>query len=510
MRMVKILAFSLALIMLLVCFAACGSTPSTPAETETKANPVNPGGNETGSESGAESETSSSVIPSGLPEKETKNYDYNMKVLHWTVEDSWIPWEEVVVETYNGDALNDTVYERGMELQEGWGITLENEYMYTHTITSTVEKNTSTGDDAYQLIIQRGYQFQFLMTQDCFANINSLPYVDTSKPWWNQDSISTFTFGGTTLFAASDMLLLDKGSTSAVVYNMEVANNKGMSGSHFYDMVNDYTWTLEALAEAAEQAYTDVDGDEAPSGEDIFGAMGGDDPIHFMLNAAGERFCVNTGDDRFLEYTFGSERTFEVVMDTLDLLLYEPFYISSRHFDTTTLPQDVFISNQVLFTIGRIKDVNKFRAMEADYGILPIPQYEESQHAYHCEISPHHDSLMAVPHTAVTNGANAEALGVALEGLSYISHYSVYPTLIDEVISLKSTRDQESRDMLKIIFDTRMYDIGIIFDFGTFANITLRITKTGNNNIASLYAEAKSTIDADLEKVVEKLHEIVD
>lgn len=508
MKLVRILALSLALALLVACFAACGDSSSTPAETETKSGQ---GTVESGNESATETETGDQRLPSGLPEKESKDYDYTVRVLHWTVSETWIPWEEVVVEDYNGDALNDGVYERGMELQEGWGITLETEYQHTDTITHMVETNVKTGDDAYQVVIQRGYQFQFLMTSDCFANLNSIPYVDTTQPWWNQDSIDTFTFGGTTLFAASDMLLLDKGATSAVIYNTEVANNKGMSGSYFYDMVNDYTWTLETLAEAAELAYTDVDGDDSPSGEDIFGAMGGDDPIHFMLNAAGERFCVNTGDDNFLRYTFGSERTFEVVMDTLDLLLYQPFYISSRHFDTSTLPKDVFTSNQVLFTISRVKDVNNYRVMETDYGILPIPQYEESQHAYHCEISPHHDSLLAVPHPAVmSNEENAEALGVALEGLAYISHYSVYPTLIDEVISLKSTRDQESRDMLKIIFETRMYDIGIIFDFGYFANTALRITKTGNNNIASLYEEAKKPIQSDMDAVIEKLHEIVD
>ncbi|MBQ7726969.1 MAG: hypothetical protein IJT60_00120, partial [Clostridia bacterium] len=71
-------------------------------------------------------------------------------------------------------------------------------------------------------------------------------------------------------------------------------------------------------------------------------------------------------------------------------------------------------------------------------------------------------------------------------------------------------RDQESKEMLNIIFDSRVYDIGIIYDFATFANITLRMANTGLDNIATRYEECKKTIEIELAQVVEQLHSLVD
>ena len=259
--------------------------------------------------------------------------------------------------------------------------------------------------------------------------------------------------------------------------------------------------------DCAADAYVDLDGDTKVSSGDIFGAQGGDDPVHFIFNGAGELFCRNTGDDKFLEYTFEKERCYDVVTDTLELLLYEDWYISDR----TASVENAFTNNQVLFDITRVETVNKYRIMEQDYGILPIPLYDDVQNGqYYSEISPHHDSVLAIPHTATANDEQEEAIGAALEELAYISHLTVYPVLYDVVISGKGTRDQESKEMLKIIFDSRVYDIGIIYDFATFANITLRMAEHGKHNIVSEYEGCRKTIEIELGQVVEQLHSLVD
>ncbi len=78
------------------------------------------------------------------------------------------------------------------------------------------------------------------------------------------------------------------------------------------------------------------------------------------------------------------------------------------------------------------------------------------------------------------------------------------------VISGKGTRDQESKEMLKIIFDSRIYDMGIIYDFAYFADKTLRMGKTGSSDIVSAYTEVQGEIDKQLGEVVTKLHELLD
>ncbi|MBQ3928279.1 MAG: extracellular solute-binding protein, partial [Clostridia bacterium] len=455
----------------------------------------------------SETESDSSVETIAEPAIAKRDRDTVLSVLHWTVNESWIPWEEICLYDFTGDSMDDAIYGRTSELKEYYGITLENEYMNCHEMIGKIKTMVSSNADEYQMIVERTYQMQFLMTEDVFANLGTMSHVDLSQPYWTRDSVNTFTFGGVTLFAASDMLLMDKSSTAAVIFNTSIANDHGWGGTYFYDKVKDKEWTLEELVDCAADAYVDLDGDTKVSSGDIFGAQGGDDPVHFIFNGAGELFCRNTGDDKFLEYTFEKERCYDVVTDTLELLLYEDWYISDR----TASVENAFTNNQVLFDITRVETVNKYRIMEQDYGILPIPLYDDVQNGqYYSEISPHHDSVLAIPHTATANDEQEEAIGAALEELAYISHLTVYPVLYDVVISGKGTRDQESKEMLKIIFDSRVYDIGIIYDFATFANITLRMAEHGKHNIVSEYEGCRKTIEIELGQVVEQLHSLVD
>ena len=503
--MKKLLSLCLAILMILSAvsaLASCGET--TPDQTTDKTTESATARTDEGQTTETEEQKpAETVTKPAIPETDR---DALLKVLHWTVDETWIPWEEICLFDFTGDVIDDAIYSRTSELHEKFGISLENEYMYVSDITHKVKNMTSSGTDEYQLIVQRSYQMQYSMMDDVFDNLSSLPHVDLSQPYWSQVSVDTFTFGGVTLFAASDMLLMDKSSTAAVAFNTSLANDHGWGGTYFYDLVRNNEWTFQKLVETASQAYVDLDGDTVVGPGDIFGAQGGDSPIHFLFNGSGEMFCRNTKDDRFLEYTFDKERCYNVIMDVLDLMVYDGWYI----LDKSTVP-NAFVNNKVLFDIARIESINKYRIMEQDYGILPIPMYDDTQNGrYYSEISPHHDSVLAVPHTARDNDSQAEALGAALEELAYISHLTVYPVLYDVVISGKGTRDQESKEMLKIIFDSRIYDMGIIYDFAYFADKTLRMGKTGSSDIVSAYTEVQGEIDKQLGEVVTKLHELLD
>ena len=482
--------------------SACGATPDTEGPETAFSAPIQTGTPETQ----PDDESGTAETGAQGPDLPNRTYDDEIKVLHWTIDETWIPWEEVTVDAPNGDTLTDAVYERNTAFKESFGIDLVNDYIYTHDIVAKVNNMVATGLDEYQIIMQRGYEFQFLMTTDSFSDIGALPYVDVTRPWWNRDSVNTFTFGGVTLFAASDMLLLDKGATVGVFFNGKIAADRGWDGAHFYSMVDKGTWTLAELCAAAEEAYEDADGDQKVSTGDVFGAMGGDGVIQFMINGAGERFCMSTGDDTFLRYSF-NERCYDVVIDTLDELLYREYFISNRYTDKSAL-DNAFQNDQCLFTFTHVKKVNSFRAMETAYGILPVPKYDEAQRSYASEISPHHDTLMAIPKTATKDDDRAEILGVTLEALSWISHDTVYPQLYDVVLSGKGTRDEESRQMLNLIFENRVYDIGIIFDFGNFAYTVLNLVNTGGTDVASAYEGAERTIHSQMDEVIGKLREI--
>ena len=507
MKFLRICSLLLALLMVLTVFAACGDKPG---EKDTTQGDKQPTSQETKKEpSETESETEPAIVPTTLPEKH--DYGFELNVLHWTVGgqgvgEKWIPWEEIAVEEDTGDGIVRAVFERNNLLETDYGIHVNTEYMDTDPITATIKNLVSTNDDAYQLVVQRGYQFQFLMTTNSFGDMSDIRTMDLSKPWYNQDSVNTFTFGGNTIMAASDLLLLDKGATACMFYNKNLAAEHDYADNYFYNMVNDYTWTLEKVVEVMENTYKDTTGDGYTI-DDIFGCTGGDDPMHFIFNGAGERFCT-TDPDKYLVYTFYSERAIDIVEDTLNDLCLSKAYFSDVNYSEASQLTNPFQSDLVFFSFSCIKGVNELRSMVSEYGILPIPQYEASQHQYYSEISPHHGSLFAVPSTSVQDDEEANKIGVALEYMSYISSQDVYPELYNVVLEGKGTRDPQSREMLKLIFDTRMYDIGIIFDFARFADGVLRLPKHQEQNVSTLWASNEEVIDEELGKTVEALQKI--
>ena len=235
--MKKILAAILAVLMVLSIvsiLASCGNstTPDPGKTTDTETKKQDDGKT-------SETEGDSSVETIAEPNIAKRDRDVVLSVLHWTVNENWIPWEEICLYDFTGDAMDDAIYGRTSELKEYYGITLENEYMHCHDMIGKIKTMVSSNSDEYQLIVERTYQMQFLMTEDVFANLGTMTHVDLSQPYWTRDSVNTFTFGGVTLFAASDMLLMDKSSTAAVIFNTSIANDHGWGGTYFYDLARD-------------------------------------------------------------------------------------------------------------------------------------------------------------------------------------------------------------------------------------------------------------------------------
>ena len=146
------------------------------------------------------------------------------------------------------------------------------------------------------------------------------------------------------------------------------------------------------------------------------------------------------------------------------------------------------------------KGCNSLRDMEDSYGILPIPKYDEYQDSYYSRVNNYHDSLIAVFNTA----GDPEAVGAALEVLSYYSYYNIYPQFYEVVIQGRGTRDDDSRRMLDIIFSTRTYDLGLIYGTEGFSDQVLRYTAKGDTNLASFIA----TWESKLDKIMEELNEL--
>ena len=458
-------------------------------------------------------------IPLDLPEKnyETGEGKTTFNMLQWTVANQttpgehWMPWEEGDVEEEDGDMLGGAVFRRNAWVEENFGVEITTEYAsldIAPSFTQRVITNASTSANEFQLMTLRTYDIFTLIQENMYLDMNQYAgtILHTDQPWWVQDSIDSFTLGSHLYVASSEMLLRDKGSTAALYFNQELAKDYAEELPNFFEIAENKEWTFEAMLDACEVVASSADGDqEMNSSEDIWGCFGGDDPTFLLFNGMGFKFA-HVDDFGYIEYDYGKGDSLVVMQDIFEKFMFAEWYLNAgvNGKDILGEGEEPFVNGQVLFKSGMVKDTTTtLRQMKELYGILPHPMLDDNQENYSSLVWVHHDSVVGIP--AHVN--DPEMSAVILEALSWESYYSVYPVFYDTILLSRAAKDEESKRMLELIFDSRSYDPGQYYDTGTSASGLqgddglLRLAHKGTADIAGMWAGFKPLVDANIEQV---------
>lgn len=141
----------------------------------------------------------------------------------------------------------------------------------------------------------------------------------------------------------------------------------------------------------------------------------------------------------------------------------------------------LFPNGQSLFMgDGFVGSINKYRMnMTDDFGVLPFPKYNETQSKYYCLFNSAWGTVYAVP---ITN-PDTERTGYILDVMGYYSTDTVNTAVIEKNVLVKATRDNESAEMLEIIFDSKFFELG---QWGsTVYDTVCGQVRNGQNNYAS-------------------------
>jgi len=500
----RVIVVALALIM---CLGLCAGMVAC----DNGEDPVGPGPGPVGP--GTTGRPDKEEVPHSVEEgKNFSSYTNNLvNVLHYTNEgahEAYVPWDEICpstgMEASPGDLVGDMIYDRTAWLEENYGIVMGCEYRaHGPEFVTLVRTMIETTSSDYQMVDYFAFGAQKLMGQEYFLNMADVEYIDFDDPWWVDSAIEALSLGDYVEFAASDMLLLDKGATTLVYYNIGMAEDLGITD--LYDLVRNGEWTIDALAEYAELALED-NGDEVWDHNDVWGVSNGDDPVHNLYIGSGYKF-INKNEDGTFYYEYRNlEETTDVMIDILEKVMYADWFWNSwlkRDLGGDFQPK--FDEGKCLFNFSKAKACIGLKNMKDNYGILPIPMYDESQDQYYSQVSNYHDSLFAIP-KSVGDLGNTEIVGAAIELMSYYSYYNVYDNFFETIIQNRGTRDGESKEMLGIIFETRTYDMGLLYDPVGISDKVLRYTATGETGVISFWDGYAS----QLEEAIEDLNELAE
>ena len=210
--------------------------------------------------------------------------------------------------------------------------------------------------------------------------------------------------GGKIFYAAGDLLLQNP---SAVVFNKDISENYGFD--NHYEAVNEGKWTFDRFYQEARGVSVDLDGD---------GEIGINDQCGYSGDLT-RRFAIshmpaarNAPSPRGDEIKLSVLQRKDISMSLKRLTPTSPTPPSARDI-SVMLPTDRYFQ-AVAVSIRSLGGIVGLRSADVDFGILPLPKYNEAQEEYYVFPWP----IYVCVHSTIQS---PELVGAALERFCYES-----------------------------------------------------------------------------------------
>ena len=407
-------------------------------------------------------------------------------------------------EDENGTALEAAIYRRNAYMKETYNIDIVTEEMDSRTQAyDKLFAEYNAGDSTYDAAMMRTAEVAKLAAGGCLRDLNEVPHMDLSRDYWDQRANADLSIGGRMYYTTGDIGVQDNMVTHCMLFNKEMVRQYGFDDP--YELVKDGKWTLEALGTMVRAVGEDANQDGVYDENDVYGLMTWLDNVQAILAGAGERVC-RVNDSGELELTLYNERVVNLY-DDFTALIYDSSHVFNYQYDNKTGDRsssdvwdknrvNMFNNNQAMFYFTMLTTVPRHRDSTTDFGILPYPKYDESQKNYGHGIGVNQCSFVCVPEM-VKNDART---GFVLEELSYQGKKLLTPAYYEQTLIGQYTRDEESAEMLDLIFATRVYDVGLYYNVGKYkdALANMFVNRRSLTTIYETYREAAEQTVAEL------------
>lgn len=398
-------------------------------------------------------------------------------------EDTKYTNRDIYPEGLNGDSLNDALYNRCIKMETQYDITIVD----ADANLNQVKNSISAADSTFDVTFATLSDIMSCVTAGYAVDLHTVPYINLTAPWWDNNATEKLSFSGKLYYTFNDIIFTQLDNCRAFYFNKDMIVNYNLEDP--YKIVNDYKWTIDKMTEMGLVVVDDIDGDGKMTETDQYGVMSwGVTGLYEALLTGADVEIMKQGEDGIPYFYCTTERFADVYTKILDTMGQNNiFYIGQS---------DKFMNDGVLFNCNSLVNAVSQRTMETDFGILPVPMYSEDQGQY-LNVSPNAHAIF-VPVTV----SDMDFCGIILEAMAYESSKTVIPAYYDILLKGKSTRDNESEEMLDVIHDSVSYVIKII---GVSFSDAL-FTQMGKNNydISSFVEKNRNNIEEQLANVIEQ------
>lgn len=365
---------------------------------------------------------------------------------------------DIDCEELTGDEVLDAVYNRNQIIETTYNCDIQ----WVDAVDDEAVKNTllsGTEEDAAMLSRQLWETFD-LIEAGLLLDLNdpSFEHLDLSKEWYNQSLQEDIAIAGKLYGINGDMLFTDEVGMWITLFNKQLAE-RHMPEVDLYEAVKNGTWTVDMLMQYAALATQPITSDDKMDYTDQWGYLAEQANVMALVNASGNRLAQITpeGGIEINAYDQDFQNVFKKCYETID----KSYCLLSNDVSGWDLYDSVFYEGRALFMITSLSRSIKFREMVADFGILPMPKLTTTQQDYYTW-STYCINLVSIPFTCT----DPERTSAIMEALFEESSYELQPAFTESALMYQTTRDDQSIEMLELIMDSTICDIGVIYDFG--------------------------------------------
>ena len=498
MKKNRILAGLLAALMLVsaAALAACSGEDKTTPDAGTAA----PSSTEPVTETAAPEETREptekekrALVSDGLPEKNFDGRIYRVAGTENTL-------ELYVIDEQDGSVFNDALYDRNEAVKSRFNVKIEMvPYASYDNVGPAIQKACRAGEtDAFDVVSYHFVSNANVAIAGLYQNLTEVPYIDFEQPWWPETNREDLTVNGKCFIAFGDIIVNTARFPYCYLYNKAMA--KDIGAEDLYDVVRRGDWTIDYVKQLCEVCYTDVDGNGAANSGDRFG-LG-----QQLATSAGiylwafDNPILAKGEDGKPTFVMNTEKLPDIVSVLATMFNGgTPVYTALK--GDWSSHRNEFQNGNVLL-LPDIPASLEWLTGEVNFeiGVLPYPKWDTEQKKYLTTLEGSCESLGI---TILEVGEELEFVGLITEAMCAESYKQFMPVYYDILLMSRYADRPEDAEMIRLVMDGRMMDLGYVYDGWNGAGFWLEgWVQAQNTNVTSYLKKAAPAAEKYYNKVL--------
>ncbi len=393
-----------------------------------------------------ETETTAEETTQGLPMPELPEKNYNGETFTILTRGRYSgSFEEMFLcaEELNGEIVNDAVFNRNAEVEDKFNLKLV--ITEDPDAAKTAEKLVLAADNTVDVVDTQAMSLAAMSKKNVLVNLLNIDYLNLDADYWSSLVKKDLQIDGKLYMMPSDISMNRLEYAFFLYFNKEIIKDYNLEDP--YKHLDENKWTLDRFLDYITAVSADLNGDGIYDDKDQYSILYENFDIHYILIGSGVNYTA-PDDEKGLVLTAYTDKTDSIIErcrtafsgnNVASYMGISEGVDTSGYDNRWEWARTLFTNRQYLFMDLGMFELENLRDMADDFGLLPMPKYDETQEDYYHRVNPE-GCIFAVPMCC----PDLERVGVVLEYASYISNRDLLPAYYDTTIKQKKIRDDKA------------------------------------------------------------------